>query len=135
VNETNPLTSRRFRRFQTIAYALLGLAGAILMADPTRSIEGQALLIRVILSGFLVIGALVTVIGVSRDLWMVEFVGLPLLWSSVAAFVVILVNTGSTGALAVACFFGAIAVILFRRFLDLWDLLTGVKRAKRGGYL
>ncbi|HEX2642602.1 MAG TPA: hypothetical protein VHU81_06400 [Thermoanaerobaculia bacterium] len=128
------MSSRWFRSFQAVAYGFLGLAGAILMADPTRSVQGQTLLIRVFLSGFLVIGALQAVIGVTLDLWLIEFLGLPLLGAAVLAFVVILLDAQTTGAFAVACFFSAVFTILLRRFLDLWSLLTGAKRALRGGH-
>lgn len=122
---------RRRRPLRVLAYALLAVGALVLMVDPTQSLQGQSIAIRWVWSGLLLAGSLSAVYGAARDRYMVEFVGLPLLMASFVGLTIVLAARHTTGTIAFGCFLGAIVVIMWSRWLDLWRLVTTTVRAER----
>lgn len=122
---------RRRRPLRILAYALLAAGATVLLADPTRSLEGQSVLTRWVWSAFLLAGTLLATYGSWRDRYLAEFMGLPLLMTALFVFVVLLVAGWTTGSVAFACFLGSLFVVMFSRWLDLWRLVSASTRAER----
>lgn len=116
---------------RVLAYALLAGGATVLLIDPTRSLEGQSLFIRWVWSAFLLAGTLLAIYGALRDRYMAEFIGLPLLMTSLVVFVILMVAGMTTGSIAFACFLAALVVIMTSRWLDLWRLVGATTRAER----
>lgn len=128
----NVLDSHRRRRpMRVLAYALLAGGATVLLIDPTRSLEGQSLFIRWVWSAFLLAGTLLAIYGALRDRYMAEFIGLPLLMTSLVVFVILMVAGMTTCSIAFACFLAALVVIMTSRWLDLWRLVGATTRAER----
>ena len=70
---------RRRRPLRVLAYLLLAGGAGVLLVDPTRSLDGQAVWTRWVWSGFLLAGTLLAIYGSWRDRYMAEFIGLPFL--------------------------------------------------------
>lgn len=124
-------THRRRRPLRVLAYVLLAGGAGVLLADPTRSLQGQGIGIRFVWSGFLLAGTLLAIYGSARDRIMGEFIGLPLLMTALVAFVVLLSARHTTGSIAFACFLASLIVVLYSRWKDLWRLLGASVRAER----
>ena len=128
----NVLDSHRRRRpLRVIAYGLLATGAGVLLADPTRSLEGQAIWTRWVWSAFLLAGTLLAIYGSWRDRYLAEFVGLPLLMTALSIFVVLLGVAHTTGSIAFGCFLGSLIVVMCSRWLDLWRLVGAATRAER----
>lgn len=123
---------RRRRPLRVLAYSLLAAGAGVLLADPTRSLQGQSIGIRWVWSGILLAGTILAIYGSLRDRYVAEFVGLPLLMAGMTAFVVLLAVTHTTGSIAFGCFLAALVVIMWSRFRDLWGLVSITTRAERG---
>lgn len=124
-------THRRRRPLRVLAYTLLAAGAGVLLVDPTRSLEGQSMFTRWIWSAFLLTGTLTAIYGAVRDRYLAEFIGLPLLMTSLAAFVVLLGAAHSTGSIAFGCFLASLIVVMHSRWLDLWRLVGASTRAER----
>lgn len=124
---------QRRRPFRATAYTCLGLGGAVLIYDPTRSLAGQTPLIRWVWGSFLVIGAMLSIYGVIRDRWLQEWIGIPLQASAMMGLVLVMIaGGGNTGRIAFSLFLASTVVVLTGRFLDLWVLGRAMTRlAKR----
>lgn len=122
---------RRRRPMRILAYTLLSAGSGILLADPTRSLEGQSLFTRWVWSAFLLAGSLLSIYGSWRDRYLAEFIGLPLLMTALLVFVVLLAAGLTTGSLAFACILGSLVVVMTSRWLDLWRLTGASTRAER----
>lgn len=122
---------RRRRPLRVLAYVLLGMGAGVLMADPTQSIQATDQDLRKYWSALLLFGTVLCVYGAWTDKYLSEFIGLMPLITAFAAFVVALGAKHTTGTVAFGCFLGALVVIMFSRWLDLWKL-TGIStRAER----
>lgn len=128
--------NERGRPYRAVFYAFLAGAGFILLTDPTRQL-GQAGSIRWVWSSFMIVGTLLSLMGVVRDRWRLEWYGLPLQMSSLAGLAYVLVaGGGTTGRLAVACFVLAPMPVLVHRFVVLYRLYGATKKMiehDRGG--
>lgn len=122
---------RRRRPLRVLAYLLLAGGAGVLLVDPTRSLDGQAVWTRWVWSGFLLAGTLLAIYGSWRDRYMAEFIGLPFLLTALCVFVVLLGAAHTTGSIAFGCFLGALIVVLTSRWLDLWRLVGVTVRAER----
>lgn len=123
---------RRRRPMRVLAYTLLGLGATILLSDPLRTMRGVGVGIRWVWSGFLLAGTLLAIYGALRDRYLAEFIGLPLLMASMAAFTAVLLAVWTSASVALACFLAAIVVIMLSRWFDLWRLTVASARAERG---
>ncbi len=121
----------RRRPLRVMAYTLLAAGAGVLLIDPTRSLQGQSVQIRWVWSGFLLLGTLLSIYGSVRDRYLVEFIGLPFLMTSLSVFVILLGVAHSTGSIAFGCFLLALVVVLHSRWLDLWRLVGASTRAER----
>jgi hypothetical protein len=120
--------NERGRPYRAVFYALLAGAGAILLTDPTKQL-GQAGSIRWIWSSFMIIGTLLSLAGVIRDRWRLEWYGLPLEISSLMGLAYVLVaGGGTTGRLAVTCFVLAPIPVIVHRFIVLYRLYSATKK-------
>jgi hypothetical protein len=124
-------THRRRRPLRVLAYTLLAAGAGVLLIDPTRSLQGQSVLTRWVWSAFLLAGTLTAIYGAVRDRYLAEFIGLPLLMTSLAVFVVLLGAAHSTGSIAFAFFLASLIVVMHSRWLDLWRLVGASTRAER----
>lgn len=121
----------RRRPLRVLTYGFLAAGAGVLLIDPTRSLEGQSLQIRWVWSGFLLLGTLLSIYGSARDRYLVEFIGLPFLMTSLTVFVVLLGVAHTTGSIAFGCFLLALVIVLQSRWLDLWRLTGASTRAER----
>lgn len=124
-------THRRRRPLRVVAYSLLATGAGVLMVDPTRSLEGQAIWTRWVWSAFLLGGTLLAIYGSARDRYLAEFIGLPLLMTSLTVFVILLGAAHTTGSIAFACFLGSLVIVMCSRWLDIWRLVGAATRAER----
>lgn len=122
---------RRRRPLRVVAYTALASGNAIIMTDPTRSFEDVPDSLRFFWNGMMLLGCLLAVYGASRDRYLAEFVGMPLVVAGISAFIAVLVAGWTSGSLAFACFLSAILTILVSRGLDLWELVRTTGRAER----
>lgn len=122
---------RRRRPLRVLAYSLLAVGAGVLLVDPTRSLEGQSLMVRWVWSAFLLTGTLLAIYGSLRDRYLAEFFGLPLLMTALFVFVVLLAAAHTTGSIAFGCFLAALVVVLYSRWRDLWRLVGASSRAER----
>lgn len=122
---------RRRRPLRVLAYGFLAAGAGVLLVDPTRSLDGQSIATRWVWSMFLLVGTLLAIYGSSRDRYLAEFVGLPLLITALMVFVVLLGAAHTTGSIAFACFLMALVIVLHSRWLDLWRLVGAATRAER----
>lgn len=122
---------RRRRPLRVLAYSLLAAGAGVLLADPTRSLQGQGIAIRWVWSGFLLAGTLLAIYGSIRDRHLGEFIGLPLLITALAVFVVLLSAAHTTGSIAFAFIIASLVVVMTSRWLDLWRLIAASTRAER----
>jgi hypothetical protein len=116
-----------------LAYTSLTLGATVLLVDPTRSLVGQSVYTRWVWAAFLLAGTLLAIYGAWRDRYLAEFVGIPLLQTALAVFVVLLGAAHTTGSIAFACFLFALMVVMHSRWLDLWRLVGATTRAGRKG--
>ena len=123
---------RRRRPLRVLAYVLLAVGAGVLLADPTKSLQGQSVYIRWIWSGFLLAGTLLAIYGSARDRHMGEFLGIPMLSTALSVFVVLLFAAHTTGSIAFGCIIASLIVVLSSRWLDLWRLVVASTRAERG---
>ena len=120
--------NERGRPYRAAFYSLLALGGLILEIDPTRQL-GQAGTIRWVWSGFMVVGTVLSLIGVIRDHWRLEWYGLPLQLSALSGLIFVLIaGGGSTGRWAFACFLGAPVAVIVHRFVALYRLWNASKK-------
>jgi hypothetical protein len=128
----NVLDSHRRRRpMRVMAYSLLAVGNNIILFDPTRSFEDIPFQLRYIWNGIMLLGCAMGVTGGITDKYLIEMIGLPLVLSGMAAFVVVLTVGWTSGSLAFACFLACLWVVLFSRGLDLWELATRSAAAER----
>jgi hypothetical protein len=125
---------RRRRPWRAFAYASLGIAGGILLYDPTRNIAPLPWYFRWLISSFLVLGALGSVWGTITDKWIGEFACLPLILAAVGTmFIVLAFGQGTTGRLFVNCFAAYILITVGGRWIGLLKFVRQLMRAKREG--
>lgn len=116
-------THQRRRPWRVAFYTCLGLGGAIMIYDPTRSLAEQGVLIRWIWGIFLVAGAIFSIYGTVKDRWLPEWAGLPLQGFTMAGLVWALIAAGgNTARIAFALFLSSIVVMLAGRWWDLFVL-------------
>lgn len=123
--------NERGRPYRGVFYALLALGGMILVSDPTRSLN-EAGSVRWVWGSFMVLGNLLSLWGVLRDRWRVEWYGLPLQVSSLLGLVYVLIAVGqTTGTLAFACITASPIPVIVHRFVALYRLGKASKRMTR----
>lgn len=116
------------RPYRGAFYGLLAGAGAVLISDPTRQLHGAGP-VRWVWSGFILCGTLISLWGVARDRWRIEWYGLPLQMSALFGLAVILVvGGGTTSRIAFSLIIAAFLPVLVHRFVALNRLAKASKK-------
>jgi drug/metabolite transporter (DMT)-like permease len=122
---------KRRRPLRVVAYTALALGNTVILADPTKSFENVPDQLRFFWNVLMLLGCLLAVYGAIRDRYLAEFIGMPLIWAGIGAFIVVLVAAWASGPWAFACFLTCILAVLVSRGLDLFDLVRSTRRAER----
>jgi hypothetical protein len=125
--------NERGRPYRAAFYSLQSFGGVILMIDPTRQL-GHAGLVRWVWGGFMVVGTIISLVGVILDRWREEWSGLPLQVGALGGLIFVLIaGGGSTARLAFACFLAAPIAVIVHRFVALFQLSKASKKINTWG--
>lgn len=126
------MTLRR-RAVRVVGYAMMAAAGGVAFAIPVRSIEAATGWLVYVWATFLLVGGLLAGFGALTDRWIGELTGLPMISSAFSVYFVVLILARTVAGAAAGLAFGAIALFVWARWLDVSTIRQEADRAAHPG--